>query len=133
MTIKREKPFFGSFGNFSEAFPEVETLELKIEREERHVDGRLGCDWSKHVYSEQNVPDQLACSSGLCERGGFDIQALLSRLKSKRMDGMSEVEMSEQLFHCAGDFGSPQGKRIGKPCSITFKVVLAKMIFKPNT
>lgn len=120
------RPYLGTHTErFSEAFPEIEDLQVNI------VQDKFGYyfekDWAQSgIYNLNNVRPQIACGNPRCRRGGFDLERFLRMMV---LSGKTEEAHSER---CPGDEGSPKGRRPGPNCMNQFEVT-AKITYRHKT
>ena len=102
--------------SFSEAFPDVEDVEVEITEE-----GRLS-EWTTDrtrttTYTKTDFPGEYVdCSNPLCHGGGVRIAQLVRNMGYGRQQELEEARL------CRGQEGSPKGRRVYGPCDNYFKV-----------
>lgn len=105
---ERGNPFIGELSSFSKAFPTVRRAIV------RYTETDFGMDAHDRIHDLASGP-RAACSNQRCQRGGYDFEWQVRSMISAGVAAES-VEMS-----CAGDEGSPKGRRPGRGCLMSMK------------
>lgn len=112
-------PVFGSKGPFSEAYPEIETVQIEVE--EYNFQGHF----KTHHRSENNVSEFVNCSNPMCYGGGvcvgFDVIGYMVAKKLTEYEG--------EKVSCGRREGTSSRDR---RCLHSFKV-RAKIKYKDDT
>jgi len=104
---------------FREAFPNIGDFRIEIEQD---------C-WNFHTLPKWQrtliftpshpPPETVRCVNPRCQQGG-----LLLRNYLYTADMRNGPWKFEETFSCHGHEGSPQGRRIGRPCDVAWKVMM---------
>lgn len=105
-------PFLGEAPDREKAFPDVESLELRVVQDpyEQYAHNV----WQRESqFTKANIPRRLACLNPRCQQGGLDLQQIV--LFSPP---------GQHSYYCNGHEGTPKGRRKGDPCDNRFDVTL---------
>lgn len=98
--------FAGPGVPFSQAFPEVEELNLTVVEEGMPTFERVGA-WT---FTKENIRAAVDCSNTTCCNGGFNISRFIqAAIRSRATE-------SEETLPCAGYEGSPGGRVKRRSC-----------------
>lgn len=108
----KSTPFFGAKSFFEDAFPEIETVSVKVDFGYDYHLGRLVFE-----YNAKSLPGEcIDCRNPRCFGGGFSIGEIL-----RQMIRTGETVYNNQIS-CRGYEGSPKGRRRYGSCDQSFKV-----------
>jgi hypothetical protein len=96
---------------FEKAFPAVHDCKIVVTYSDLGKSAPL-----PSVFTKANLSQRVACPNRLCRRGGLDVGFKLHQAVADRLTTF-EYEAS-----CAGDEGSPGGRRKGQHCLFHFTV-----------
>lgn len=106
--MDRSKLVFMQLGSFEEAFPELETAEVKYTEFSRGTEKRTGTHDLKYDGG------LLKCANDRCYRGGYQLDREVRRMIR---EGLTEKKLQ---MNCPGDEGTPKLRR-GPFCSRTIR------------
>jgi hypothetical protein len=104
--------------SFYEAFPQIEDIEFTV-NEHHGIMGPL-------VFNRDTFKECYDCCDSLCVKGGFRMGEIVRSMVAK-----GETDKSEKYIPCQGNYGSPKGKVIYKPCTNYFDIDV-KIKYKKN-
>jgi hypothetical protein len=111
----RTKAFLaGEAATFADAFPTIANITVEVVRGEYYSAGKPVTE----RYTERTVRPRIACPNPCCRQGGLDIGRLIQYM-------VWGAETKKELVEfCSGHEGSPNGRRIGRPCDNSWTVTI---------
>lgn len=109
--------------SFGEAFPTIESLIVEVHETD-------GCSQNRSTFLDEFTAEEfLDCGNPRCYRGGFRLGRIL-----RRMVTSGEAEWAGTAF-CRGHEGSPNGKRLDRPCDrhLSIKIKIKFHVSTPIT
>jgi hypothetical protein len=108
--------------SFSEAFPGIGDFRIEIDQD--HWGFHSMPEWRRKLIftPDHPPPEEISCVNPRCQQGGLNLRSYIYDA-----DQRAEAWVFEDTVSCPGHEGSPQGRRVGRPCDVAWQV---KMEFR---
>ena len=110
--MDRTRRVFMKLGTFEETFPTLEDAVIEFTEFDFVLEATSG-RWSMRMQG-----GLMPCGNVSCRRGGYELDREVHQM-------LREVNSQKAVtLHCAGDEGSPQGRRIGSQCQRSIEATI---------